>query len=80
MSLIYINENGEVLDLTDTVNVAPQPQNTSQLEGIALVATLNAVLGIWSLPDAANIAGLTEEDLINEALAWGVAANMGNYE
>lgn len=40
------------------------------LEGTALVATLNAVLGIWSLQDAANIAQLPEQALIDEAEAW----------
>ena len=49
------------------------------LHGIALVATLNAVLGIWSLEDAANIAGVSQDDLIAEAQAWRVAGeNNGN--
>lgn len=43
------------------------------LEGTALVATLNAVLGIWSLQDAATIAELPEEALVAEAEAWAVA-------
>lgn len=45
------------------------------LEGAALVATLNAVLGLWSLQDAANIAQLPEQALIDEAEAWAVAGN-----
>lgn len=67
MKSYFVNENGDILNMVD-IEVSQSP-----LEGIALVATLNAVIGIWSLPDAANIAGLTEQDLINEALAWGVA-------
>lgn len=43
------------------------------LEGTALVATLNAVLGVWSLQDAANIAQLPEQALIDEAQAWAAA-------
>ena len=37
------------------------------------MATLNAVLGLWSLQDAANAVGLSKQDLINEAQAWAVA-------
>ncbi len=48
----------------------PQPLDTS-----GAMATLNAVLGVWSLKDAANAVGLTEQDLINEALAWGAAGS-----
>lgn len=43
------------------------------LRDTALVATLNAVLGIWSLQDAANIAQLPEQALIDEAQAWAAA-------
>ena len=49
----------------------PQPLDTS-----GAMATLNAVLGLWSLKDAANVVGLTEQDLVNEALAWGAAENL----
>lgn len=42
------------------------------LEGTPLIAALNAALGIWSLSDAANIAQVSEQDLINEVLAWAV--------
>ena len=44
------------------------------LEGVQIVATLNAVLGIWSLKDAANAVNLTQAELIAEAQAWAVAA------
>jgi hypothetical protein len=37
-------------------------------------ATLNAVLGVWPLADAANAVGLTEADLIHEAEAWAAAS------
>lgn len=38
-----------------------------------VIATLNAVLGLWSLTDAANVAGVSEDHLIAEAVAWAVA-------
>lgn len=40
------------------------------LDHAGVMATLNAVLGIWPLKDAANAVNLTEQDLINEAQAW----------
>lgn len=43
------------------------------LQGVQIMATLNAVLGIWSLQDAANAVGLLPENLIAEAQAWAVA-------
>lgn len=50
----------------------PEPEQMP-LRDTALVATLNAVLGIWSLQDAANIAQLPEQALIAEAQAWAAA-------
>jgi hypothetical protein len=43
------------------------------LQGYQVVATLNAVLGMWPLSDAANAAGVEPEHLIAEAQAWAVA-------
>lgn len=51
------------------IDVPQQP-----LQGVEVLATLNAVLGIWSLQDAANTVGLLPEDLIAEAQAWAAAA------
>ena len=50
------------------------------LNALGVMATLNVVLGIWSLSDAANAVGLTEQDLITEAQSWAVAMelNSGN--
>lgn len=45
----------------------PQPLDT-----LGVFATLNAVLGVWSLDDASNAVGLTPQDLITEAEAWAV--------
>jgi hypothetical protein len=46
------------------------------LAGVA--ATLNAVLGLWTLTDAANAVGLTPEDLVAEAEAWAMARTEDN--
>jgi hypothetical protein len=43
------------------------------LEGTPLAATLNAVLGLWTLQQAANIAQLPPEALVKEAEAWAAA-------
>lgn len=43
------------------------------LDGVPLVATLNAVLGLWTLQQAANIAQLPPEALVKEAEAWAAA-------
>lgn len=48
------------------------------LRDTALVATLNAVLGIWTLQEAANVAQLPEQALVNEAQAWAVAQENNN--
>jgi hypothetical protein len=45
------------------------------LSGTPLVATLNAVLGLWTLQQAANIAQLPPEALVAEAEAWAVAGD-----
>ena len=50
---------------------APNPK---RLRGPEIIATLNAVLGVWSLEDAANAVNLAPADLIAEAQAWAVAA------
>ena len=52
----------------ERIKYGPQP-----LDAVGAIATLNAVVGVWPLADAANAVGLTEQDLINEAQAWAVA-------
>ena len=43
------------------------------LDPTGALATLLAVLEVVPVQDAANAVGLTEQDLVNEALAWGAA-------
>ena len=54
--------------------IVEEQQNNVSLDVFGVIATLNAVLGIWSLEDAANAVGLSEQDLVAEAQAWAVAA------
>jgi len=49
------------------------PDVHTPLDTAGVIATLNAVLGIWDIQDAANAVGLTPQDLINEAQAWAAA-------
>lgn len=64
-----IVEGPRPLTTEERIKFGPQP-----LDSAGAMATLNAVLGVWPLADAANVVGLTEQDLINEALAWGAAS------
>jgi len=48
------------------------------LDPTGVAATLNAVLGLWPLEDAANAVGLTPEDLVAEAEAWAMARTEDN--
>lgn len=55
------------------VEILELPDQFGPLDPSGVIATLNAVLGIWTLEDAANAAGLTPDDLIREAQAWAAA-------
>jgi hypothetical protein len=48
------------------------PDVHSPLNTEGVIATLNAVLGLWTVEDAANAVGLTPADLVAEAQAWSV--------
>jgi len=54
------------------------PDVHTPLDTNGVMATLNAVLGLWSLQDAANAVGLTPDDLVHEAQAWAAAENNAN--
>jgi hypothetical protein len=66
-NLYYTDPSGKQYEV-DQPDPPQQP-----LDAVGAIATLNAVLGVWPLTDAANAVGLTEQDLINEAQAWAVA-------
>jgi hypothetical protein len=61
-------------NIIEQYEVPDPPQ--APLEPVAVAATLNAVLGVWSLEDAANALNLTPADLIHEAEAWAAAQEM----
>lgn len=61
------NADGVVVG-TDVASVKPQP-----LQGHQVVCCLNAVLGLWSVQDAANAAGVEPAALVAEAQAWAAA-------
>ena len=66
------------IDIHGVTHTWETPDIPTALDKIGVVATLNAVLGVWSLSDAANVAGVTPDDLIREAQAWSVGAQNGN--
>ncbi len=65
----YIDPSGE--QITWEVTDAPP----APLDASGVAATLNAVLGVWSLRDAANAVGLAPDALVAEAQAWAAASD-----
>lgn len=67
--------NGNLLheEIVELQNKPHEPLNEA-----GALATLLVVTGNISIEDAANAIGATPEDLINEAQAWAVAAEMNN--
>lgn len=51
--------------------IVERPQLPLDAAGVA--ATLNVVLGLWPLQDAANAVNCHPDELIAEAQAWAVA-------
>ena len=74
MKIVYINLNGEQLE-----SEVPDPPH-SPLEGLGVAATLNAVLGIWTLEEASAVSSRAPETLIAEAESWAAAMNNGNNQ
>jgi len=60
-------------DRTGVTHTWETPDIPTPLDTAGVIATLNAVLGIWDIEDAANAVGLTPDDLIREAQAWAAA-------
>jgi hypothetical protein len=59
--------DGGILQSVEEIPTVPQP-----LEPAGRIATLLAVLELVPLSDAAAVAGLPEQALVDEALAWGL--------
>jgi hypothetical protein len=64
-TLYYTDPTGKQYEVEQ-----PDPP-LSPLDAVGALATLLAVEEVLSVEDAANAVGLTPEDLVNEALAWG---------
>jgi len=64
--------NNNIVHEVDVPDPQPQP-----LYGIAVLATLLAVVGSVTVEDAANAVGLTPDDLVHEAQAWAAAQDGG---
>jgi hypothetical protein len=70
--VIIRNQTWDVFGNLLKEEIFEKQQNHVSLDVFGVMATLNAVLGVWSLADAANAVGLTQQDLIAEAQAWAV--------
>lgn len=66
----------EIYDSTGLIHVGELPDPPRfPLDAAGVAATLNAVLGVWPLDDAANAVGLTADDLVAEAQAWAMGGS-----
>lgn len=65
-------------DLNGVTHTWETPDIHTPLNTAGVMATLNAVLGLWTVEDAANAVGLTPADLVAEAQAWSVGGQNGN--
>ena len=63
----YTDPNGKTVTWETPDPPAPP------LDPTGVIATLNVVLGLWPIEDAANAVGLVPADLVAEAEAWAVA-------
>jgi len=70
--VVMRNQTWDVFGNLLKEEIVEEQQNNVSLDVFGVIATLNAVLGVWSLADAANAVGLTQQDLIAEAQAWAV--------
>ncbi len=59
-------------NIIEDIEVPEPPQEP--LDQVGVLATLNVVLGLWSVEDAANALGLTPEQLVAEAQAWHIGS------
>ena len=65
-------DDDALLSLIEAHRPRPRP-----LDAAGVAATLNAVLGVWPLSDAANAVRLPEQALVDEANAWAETAAGG---
>jgi len=72
-----VEDHGEIVEgprpltVDEYLQYGPQP-----LDPVGASATLNVVLGLWTLDDAANAVGLSAEALVHEAQAWALGGGL----
>lgn len=76
IGLVTLEENGVIVGQRPINNDEIQQFAQKPLDINGVFATLNAVLGVWSLQDAANAVGLPPEALVTEAESWAVAGDV----
>lgn len=59
-----------------SIDEVAEPQSPLEVSGV--IATLNAVLGIWTLEQAAAAVHLAPDALVREAQAWAAAQGGNN--
>jgi len=74
--VVMRNQTWDVFGNLLKEEIVDERQNHLSLDVFGVIATLNAVLGIWTLEDAANAVGLSEQDLVAEAQAWAVGQRL----
>ena len=74
--VVMRNQTWDVFGNLLKEEIVEEQQNHVSLDVFGVIATLNAVLGIWTLEDAANAVGLSEQDLVAEAQAWAVGQSL----
>ena len=74
--VVMRNQTWDVFGNLLKEEIVDERQNHVSLDVFGVIATLNAVLGIWTLEDAANAVGLSEQDLVAEAQAWAVGQSL----
>jgi len=72
MRQIYTDTDKTIYLVTPATDDTPQVEHVvwHRLPQPAVAATLNAVLGLWSLAEAAAVAGVPAEALVAEAESW----------
>jgi hypothetical protein len=74
---VITDDNGRRPDYTGSYTLLDDRGDTMLIHATDITdiagATLNVVLGLWPLDAAANVAGLTPDDLVHEAESWAAA-------
>jgi hypothetical protein len=72
-----IEEKGEIIEQRDLTVEEYVDYGPAPLGPVGASAALNVVLGLWPLKDAANVAEVSEQALVDEVNGWAAAAEWG---